>query len=267
MLWWARILCSALLSASVLVIITLIYLYFTFTSSSFKIKLTPPQRNLSFHKTSYDFKRLLTRFYSLEKEQKNEDFLKEVPQVPPPKLEAIYCGKRKKVALLKFQRESFWVEEKEVIKGWKVEKITPFSVILKFNQIKVTQKLFEKKKKEKTQKSPEKPGYFNQKVFVVSKEELERLTADIGTLFSQIGLRPYFQRGKIEGMKITYIAPDSIFSKAGLRRGDIILTLNDIPIRTTEDSYRIFETLKTAPYIEVKIKRNNNILTLRAEVR
>ena len=165
MLWWARILCSALLSASVLVIVTLIYFYFTFSPVSSKIKFTP-SRKLSVHKISYDFKRLLTRFYSLEKEKEAKEFTKIAPQVTPPKLEAIYCGKRKKVALLKFQNKSFWVEEKEVIKGWKVEKITPFSVILKFNQIKITQELFEEKEKEgKTQKNSKKTDYFNQKVF------------------------------------------------------------------------------------------------------
>ena len=104
-------------------------------------------------------------------------------------------------------------------------------------------------------------------IFVVSKETLSQLTSNIGRLFSQIGLRPYFYRGRIEGMQIVYLDPNSIFTKAGLRRGDIILTINNVPIKTTEDTYRIFESLETSPRIEVKIKRGNRIITLRAEVR
>jgi len=183
-----------------------------------------------------------------------------------PKVIAIFYEGKSKMVLIKNGGKTEWIKEGAVVNGWKVKKILPSEVIFEAKGTTVEKKIFSFNGSRGNMGKTLKEGGQN-KVIVISREEMQRLTSDIGSLFSQIGLRPYFIGGRIAGMYVAYIKPGSIFAKAGLKEGDIILTINNIPIRTTEDSYRIFETLKTASYIEVRVRRGNQILTFRAEVR
>ncbi len=89
----------------------------------------------------------------------------------------------------------------------------------------------------------------------------------MGSLFSGIRLRPYVKGSVTKGIRVDYVSPRSIFYRAGLRSGDIILSVNDIPTRTNEDAFRILETIKTSSFITVKVLRQGKIITLKAEVR
>ena len=183
-----------------------------------------------------------------------------------PEVIAVFYNRGKGLILVKENEKTKWVKVGEVVNGWKVKKILPSEVFFEAKGTIVKKRIFTFNE-EQTVSGSGSEKVLKGKVIIISREEMQRLTSDIGSLFSQIGLRPFFIGGKIVGMFVSYIKPGSIFAKAGLREGDIILTINNIPIRTTEDSYRIFETLKTASYIEVKVRRGNQILTFRAEVR
>ncbi len=168
---------------------------------------------------------------------------------------------------MKFEKESYWAKEGEIVKGWRIIKISPDSVTLLFKDRKVVRKLFASASQSYQKIIKKSPSVSSKGVFVISKEEIERLTADIGSLFSKIRLRPYFRRGRIEGVQVEYVSPVSIFFRAGLRAGDVILSINGIPVRKNEDAFRILESIKTAPSLSVKIRRGDKILTLKAEVR
>jgi len=213
-----------------------------------------------------EFSKIFQKFFVEKKEKITSIEFSKSTSIPPKVLGIFWAGK-KSLALLKYGKVTKWCGVNESIGNWEVKKIKPEFVVLTQGKSEVILRVFKYKKGKNFERESKKIGKKNTKVFVVSKELMQRLTADMGTLFSQIGFRPYFLHGRIQGLQITYLNPKSILYKAGLRVGDVILTINDIPIRTTEDSYRIFETLKTASYIEVKVRRHGKIITLRAEVR
>ncbi len=247
------------------------YFYFVVPEKKINIK------NLSIkpreQKEFYDFKNIFKTALNQKKKKETQVVKEKNPSVPLPELKAIYYGKNR-LALLRFKISNkeirdIWVKEGEKKLGWELKEVKPFYVILSADGKNEKLNLFKRnqEKKRVLGKGSERQSFEENGVFIVSKETLRRLTSNIGNLFSQIGLRPYFNRGRIEGVKIIYLKPDSIFTKAGLRRGDVILTINGVPIKTTEDTYRIFESLKTASRIEVKVKRGSRVITLRAEVR
>jgi general secretion pathway protein C len=260
------------LITSFFAIFSVFYFYFNIPEIQINPKVSAERQN--HFQNFYDFDNLLKKFFKKKENIPQKVIKPKEPEFPVPELKAIYFGKRK-LALLRFETpekklEDLWIREGEKKYGWKLKKVSPFFVVLSAKDREVKLELFKKGEKKRN------PGFSKQSpvikkekggIFVVSKETLSQLTSNIGRLFSQIGLRPYFYRGRIEGMQIVYLDPNSIFTKAGLRRGDIILTINNVPIKTTEDTYRIFESLETSPRIEVKIKRGNRIITLRAEVR
>ncbi|OAQ19881.1 PDZ domain-containing protein [Thermosulfurimonas dismutans] len=267
MLLMARVLVLLLLVSSAVALLSLGY---------FQLKLTEtprlPEKSFSSwaHETSsrasFDFERILSGFYLPPEETSSVS--PEAFSIEAPELQAIFFGKGVRFALLKTEKESRWAREGERVKGWRVARIAPDFVILVFKDRKVVRKLFESEERLFQGGSiKESPSTSSERPFVISREEIERLTADIGSLFSKIRLRPYFRLGRMEGVLVEYVAPGSIFSQAGLRVGDVILSINGIPVRRNEDAFRILETIKTAPSLSVKIRRGDRILTLKAEVK
>lgn len=267
MLLMARVLVLLLLVSSAVALLSLGY---------FQLKLTEtprlPEKKFSSgghgisSRVSFDFERLFSRFYLPPEE--NPSVSPEVFSIEAPEPQAIYFGKNQRFVLLKTEKEIRWAREGEKVNGWRVERIAPDFVILVFKDRRVLRKLFESEERPFQGGSlKESPSDSSKRPFVISREELERLTADIGSLFSKIRLRPYFRGGRMEGVLTEYVAPGSLFFRAGLRAGDVILSINGIPIRKNEDAFRILETVKTASSFSVKIRRGDKILTLKAEVR
>lgn len=267
MFFWARALSILLLVCSMSTF--LIFGYFQLRLSEIsRIKTNKVSFAVSDRvpRVRFNWEKLWARFYLPSEESSPAS--SESIRIKAPELRAIYFGKETKLALLKFGKESYWVKEGDRIKGWRVAGIHPESVSLSFKDYQVVQKLFESGSGASERESfGRSPSGSSRRMLVISREELERLTADIGSLFSRIRLRPHFRRGQIIGVRVEYVDPRSLFFRAGLRAGDVILTINGIPVRKNEDAFRILETIKTASSLSVRVRRVDKILTLKAEVR
>ncbi len=68
------------------------------------------------------------------------------------------------------------------------------------------------------------------------------------------------------GLKVTYVSPRSFIYKLGIRPGDVIISINDIRIKTPEDSFSAFEQLKNADSITVVVLRNGREVKLHYEL-
>jgi type II secretory pathway component PulC len=121
-----------------------------------------------------------------------------------PTLVGIFWGDEK-IALFKEKNKLTFLKPGDKIKGWEIYEITPYKVILKGKtgkkvELEVFKKEVKKKQREVKKKEEGNPG-----VFVVSREDIERLTANLGSLFTQIGLKPFLSHGKIAGLRISYL--------------------------------------------------------------
>ncbi len=253
-----------LLSVSLFVISVfsmIIFAYFGYTVSEIQPDIKIVHRS-TVSEVSYDFKNILSRFFNPLKE--SPKLISSATSFPfLPSLKAIFWNEKHSIALLKLKNKTLWVKRGDLIEGWKVKNILPNSVVLSFNKKEVRLKLF---KTQETSKNQSSLNTNSSGVFVISREKVRELTADIGSLFSKIGLRPYIVKGLIKGLQVVYIAPGSIFQKVGLKVGDVILSINDVPVKTNEDAFRIIEILQSSSFIEVKIKRGDRILRLKVEV-
>ncbi len=102
--------------------------------------------------------------------------------------------------------------------------------------------------------------------YVISREEVERSTQNLGKLMTEARLVPNLQGGKINGYKIFAIKPDSLYTKIGLQNGDIIYKVNGIDISDPEKAFQLFQQLKNERYFQVEILRNNQSQTLTYQV-
>ncbi len=89
----------------------------------------------------------------------------------------------------------------------------------------------------------------------ISRREIERLTKDPGVMFREIRLVPYVRGGRTEGFIFEWIKPGSLFYRAGLRKGDILISINNMTIKSGEDAFRLLQVLRNEPSLRVVVLR------------
>ncbi len=73
---------------------------------------------------------------------------------------------------------------------------------------------------------------------------------------------PYFKGGRPYGFRINNVAKNTQIYKLGVRSGDIIKSVNGMPIRTPEDAFKAYQDIKDATSMDVEVERRGNSLRL-----
>ena len=68
-------------------------------------------------------------------------------------------------------------------------------------------------------------------------------------------IRPNMSGGKPDGLALTYMKQGSIFTKLGLKKGDIITGLNGKPINSPEDAFAFYKSLETGSDLSLSVRR------------
>jgi len=166
------------------------------------------------------------------------------------KLKATFIDKDNSFIIIEKNKKVKFINLNSVFNGYKLVKIEPFRAIFKkdnkFYKIEL-QKL-------KVEDSDESGYlYINKKTFTTYKKDLNKIWSEIA-----------IDKVK-EGYKIKYIKNGSIFSKIGLKRGDIIISVNGIRLKNDADAFRAYKSVRD--WVEIEIKRNNQIKVLRYEIK
>ena len=96
----------------------------------------------------------------------------------------------------------------------------------------------------------------------VNRKELSDSLKDINKVLSQVRIRPHFKDGKSDGLSVSRIKAGSVFSKLGLRNGDIVQKINDKPINSPDDVLALYEKLKSGSQVSVEVTRKGRPKTM-----
>ena len=91
----------------------------------------------------------------------------------------------------------------------------------------------------------------------VDRSDLQSSLENINELLSQVRVRPHFKDGESDGLRVDRIKPGSLFSKLGLRNGDIVQGINGQPIEGPDDILGMYEDLKSGSQMSVQLTRRN----------
>jgi general secretion pathway protein C len=80
--------------------------------------------------------------------------------------------------------------------------------------------------------------------------------------FTNARIVPAFRDGQGVGLKLFNIQPDSMYAKAGLRNGDVVMSLNGMPLSPAQKALETYEKVKTAPKIDAEVERDGKRLHL-----
>ncbi len=89
----------------------------------------------------------------------------------------------------------------------------------------------------------------------LERDQIESAINNVNNLMRQAKIRPHFKDGKPDGLTLTRVRPNSIFTKLGLRSGDIITGVDGQNIQSVDDALRFYQSLKSGANVQVQIRR------------
>jgi general secretion pathway protein C len=89
----------------------------------------------------------------------------------------------------------------------------------------------------------------------LSRQTIDEAMIDINSLMDQAKIRPHFRNGKPDGLTISRIRRDSIFTQLGLRSGDIITGVDGEMIESVDDALKFYNQLKSSPSVTLQVRR------------
>lgn len=103
--------------------------------------------------------------------------------------------------------------------------------------------------------------------FVIPASEIEAAMSNLETLAKDARVVPHYQNGQVVGFKVFRIKAGSVYSKLGLKNGDIIERVNGQDIDGPERALALYQTLRNEKGFQLDLRRRNQPLTLSYEVK
>lgn len=101
----------------------------------------------------------------------------------------------------------------------------------------------------------ESSGEIEEVTIPIAKDVLQDSMNDLNDLMTQVRVRPYFRRGKPEGLIVSQIKSGSVFAKLGLMNGDIIANVNGKQMSSPEEAFQFYNSLKSGKAVSIEITR------------
>lgn len=249
---------------------TVIYGYLP---KSMPIKVEEKQYNVEYKKyhVSKSFKEDKPK--DVVKKQKTVQ-KKEYQLISNLKLKAIYATSSNKGWILVSQNgvsKSTILKVGEIFKGYKLKSIFPQYVIFVKNLKDYKLELKKQTKTTYTKKaaSVKKEASVEQEDdgFRVDRGLLNQYIKNPSNIFREISISEVKRAGKIDGFKVTNIPRKSIFNQLGLKKGDIIKTVNNIKLKSYNDAFSIYKNIKDIDSLNFIILRDNQEVEIDYEIK
>lgn len=73
---------------------------------------------------------------------------------------------------------------------------------------------------------------------------------------------PYFKGGEPYGFRVSNLGSDAKAYGLGVRAGDIIRSVNGIPVRTPEDAFKAYQDFQNESNVQLELERNGQSVTV-----
>ncbi len=194
------------------------------------------------------------------KERKEEEKLKVVNKLADFTLKGtVVCsGCQHSIAILKGSSgKTLILSQGQKVNGYELKKVFPDSIVLEKNGKKIVLKLEEKKQKIEETNLLRTENAFK-RVWRVKRSQIIKEISS-GEFLNYINIVPIKNP---EGLRVNYVNPKSFIYKLGIRPGDIIVSINDVHIKSPEDSFAAFEKLKSSDSITITVLRRGREVKL-----
>jgi general secretion pathway protein C len=102
--------------------------------------------------------------------------------------------------------------------------------------------------------------------WLIPRQTAEKTRQNLSEELRLAQMQPRIVEGKINGFMIRTIKRRSLLNKLGLRRGDVILSVNETTLDSPEKALQIFQQLREARQINVAVERQGKALNFAYEL-
>ena len=92
------------------------------------------------------------------------------------------------------------------------------------------------------------------------------VTQELPTILMSAASEPVVENGQIRGFRLFQFEPGSIFEKLGMADGDVVESINGVPLNDVARTVQFLNGLKSETKVEVTISRNGSPVTLSLDV-
>jgi len=101
---------------------------------------------------------------------------------------------------------------------------------------------------------------------LVDKSLIEHYAKNMKEVTKNIGITEQKEGGNLKGFRVTFIRKNSHFSKLGLRRGDVIKSINGQEINSYNAAMNVYKKIDTMDSLSLTIKRGKEEMELEYEI-
>lgn len=102
--------------------------------------------------------------------------------------------------------------------------------------------------------------------YKVEREAIDGWLKNPTCMMRQARIIPYMQDGKPAGFKLYAIRPNTLYSKLGLKNGDVVQKINGVEMTDPESALQIYQGVKDAKTVTMDIVRRGKPKTLKFEI-
>ena len=101
---------------------------------------------------------------------------------------------------------------------------------------------------------------------IVDRSLLEHYTQNMDDIYKNIGIKEIKKGKELEGFSISFIRKGSPFAKLGLKRGDVIQSINGQKIDSHKAAFEMYKNMKDIDNLSLVIKRGKEEMELEYEI-
>jgi general secretion pathway protein C len=101
---------------------------------------------------------------------------------------------------------------------------------------------------------------------IVDRSLLDHYAKNMDDIYKNIGIKEVKEGGKIKGFRITFVRRGSPFSKLGIKRGDMIKSINGQEINSYNAAFETYKNIQNVENLTMVIKRGKEEMELEYEI-
>ena len=103
--------------------------------------------------------------------------------------------------------------------------------------------------------------------YVLDREQVSEMITNINQFMTQLRVRPHFSDGKPVGYLVSDIKPGSLIEQIGLQNGDIIKSVNGMPITKPDQAFAAYQQLMDESQVTLELQRGRGTQVITYELK
>lgn len=103
--------------------------------------------------------------------------------------------------------------------------------------------------------------------YAIPRGEIDNVLSNLNQVATQARIVPSFKNGKSVGFKLFAIKRNSLYSKIGIKNGDVVQRINGYELDSPDKALQIYSKLKDASNISVDLVRRGKTMSLSYNIR